>query len=81
MEDIHRIDEGAHLDEVIEWWYFNAIFDQDCDLPGWSLIQPILDVWRALPPRSFPNYAAGSWGPKEAEELLERDGRQWIKQS
>ncbi len=45
---------------------------------GWSLIQPILDVWKALPPRSFPNYRAGSWGPKEADELLERDGRQWI---
>lgn len=40
MEDIHRIDEGSHMDEVIEWWYFNAIFDQNCDLPGWSLIQP-----------------------------------------
>ncbi len=45
---------------------------------GWSLIQPILDVWKALPPRSFPNYAAGSWGPKESEELLERDKRQWV---
>ncbi len=45
---------------------------------GWSLIQPILDVWKALPPRSFPNYAAGSWGPKDAEELLERDGRRWV---
>jgi glucose-6-phosphate 1-dehydrogenase len=45
---------------------------------GWSLIQPVLDVWKALPPRSFPNYAAGSWGPREADELLERDGRHWI---
>jgi glucose-6-phosphate 1-dehydrogenase len=45
---------------------------------GWALIQPVLDVWKALPPRSFPNYAAGSWGPKEADELLERDGRHWI---
>jgi glucose-6-phosphate 1-dehydrogenase len=44
---------------------------------GWSVIQPILDVWRALPARDFPNYAAGSWGPVEAEELLERDGRAW----
>jgi glucose-6-phosphate 1-dehydrogenase len=44
---------------------------------GWHIIQPILDVWKALPPRSFPNYAAGTWGPKEAEELLERDGRNW----
>ena len=44
---------------------------------GWNVIQPILDVWHALPPRGFPNYAAGSWGPVEAEELLEKDGRQW----
>src|SRR5215469_16822873 len=44
---------------------------------GWNVIQPILDVWHALPPRGFPNYAAGSWGPLEAEELLERDGRAW----
>ena len=44
---------------------------------GWSVIQPILDVWHALPARGFPNYAAGSWGPIEGEELLERDGRSW----
>jgi glucose-6-phosphate 1-dehydrogenase len=44
---------------------------------GWSVVGPLLDVWKALPPRSFPNYAAGSWGPKEADALLERDGRQW----
>jgi glucose-6-phosphate 1-dehydrogenase len=44
---------------------------------GWNVIQPILDVWRALPARGFPNYAAGSWGPIEADDLLERDGRSW----
>ncbi|MGB2626462.1 MAG: glucose-6-phosphate dehydrogenase [Candidatus Acidiferrum sp.] len=44
---------------------------------GWKVIQPVLDVWHALPPRGFPNYSAGSWGPVEAEELLERDGRSW----
>jgi glucose-6-phosphate 1-dehydrogenase len=44
---------------------------------GWNVIQPILDVWHALPARGFPNYAAGSWGPVEAEELLEKDGRSW----
>jgi glucose-6-phosphate 1-dehydrogenase len=44
---------------------------------GWSVIEPVLDVWKALPPRSFPNYASGSWGPKEADELLEEDGREW----
>jgi glucose-6-phosphate 1-dehydrogenase len=46
---------------------------------GWSVVDPILDVWKALPPRNFPNYPAGSWGPLEAEELITRDGRQWRK--
>jgi glucose-6-phosphate 1-dehydrogenase len=44
---------------------------------GWSVVAPLLDVWKALPPREFPNYAAGTWGPKEADHLLERHGRQW----
>jgi glucose-6-phosphate 1-dehydrogenase len=44
---------------------------------GWRVIQPVLDVWSAVPPRSFPNYAAGSWGPAESDELLARDGRAW----
>jgi len=46
---------------------------------GWKVVSPIQDVWAALPPRAFPNYAAGSWGPREADELLEREGRQWRK--
>ncbi|HEX3352113.1 MAG TPA: glucose-6-phosphate dehydrogenase [Terriglobales bacterium] len=44
---------------------------------GWSVVSPMLDLWKALPPRNFPNYAAGTWGPKEAEDLMERDGRRW----
>ncbi len=44
---------------------------------GWCVVSPVLDVWRALPPRNFPNYPAGTWGPKDADELLERDGRRW----
>ncbi|NNM59635.1 MAG: glucose-6-phosphate dehydrogenase [Legionellales bacterium] len=45
---------------------------------AWGIIQPILDVWSALPPRDFPNYAAGTWGPKEADNLLNLDDRAWI---
>lgn len=44
---------------------------------GWSVVEPIIDVWKALPPRNFPNYAAGSWGPKEADDMMRRDGRKW----
>jgi glucose-6-phosphate 1-dehydrogenase len=44
---------------------------------GWNVIQPVIDLWHALPARGFPNYAAGSVGPKEADDLLTRDGREW----
>ena len=44
---------------------------------GWTVVDPVLDVWKALPPRKFPNYASGTWGPSEADQLLEVDGRKW----
>jgi len=43
---------------------------------AWALVDPILDYFQSNKPK-FPNYAAGSWGPHEADELLERDGRHW----
>ncbi len=46
---------------------------------GWSVVNPVLDVWKALPPRKFPNYASGTWGPAEADQLLQLDERQWRK--
>jgi glucose-6-phosphate 1-dehydrogenase len=44
---------------------------------GWRVIQPVLDLWSSTPAGNFPNYAAGSWGPAAADELLARDGRSW----
>ncbi|HYX30702.1 MAG TPA: glucose-6-phosphate dehydrogenase, partial [Pyrinomonadaceae bacterium] len=44
---------------------------------GWAVVKPIQEAWANSPPPSFPNYAAGSWGPIEADELLERDGQSW----
>jgi glucose-6-phosphate 1-dehydrogenase len=46
---------------------------------SWKIVAPIMDVWKALPPRDFPNYAAGTWGPKAADDLLARDGRKWLR--
>jgi len=45
---------------------------------AWRIATPILDVWSTLPPRDFPNYGAGTWGPRAADELIERDGRRWV---
>src|SRR5262249_26759708 len=45
---------------------------------GWWVVQPLPGVWRAPPPRDFPNYASGSWGPKDSVELMARSGREWF---
>ncbi len=46
---------------------------------AWQIIQPILDRWAKTPPPDFPNYEAGEWGPKEADELISRHSpaRRW----
>lgn len=44
---------------------------------GWEIVQSVLDVWSALPPRDFPNYHAGTWGPAAAGLLLKNDKRLW----
>ncbi|HLM02607.1 MAG TPA: glucose-6-phosphate dehydrogenase [Pyrinomonadaceae bacterium] len=44
---------------------------------SWQIVSPVLDIWHAIPARAFPNYQAGTWGPKEADDLLAHDGRSW----
>jgi glucose-6-phosphate 1-dehydrogenase len=42
----------------------------------WALVDTIVAAWSRDRP-VFPNYEAGTWGPRSAEELLRRDGRSW----
>ena len=52
-----------------------TLFDRgDSVEAAWSLVEPILDVWSAAKTAAVPQYASGSWGPKESDGLLERDG-------
>jgi glucose-6-phosphate 1-dehydrogenase len=46
---------------------------------AWRIVQPILDYWAVNPAADFPNYAAGTWGPLAAHDLIERDGRHWFE--
>ncbi len=51
-----------------------TLFDRsDSVEASWALVDPVI----AAPRPAFPNYPAGSWGPREADELLRRDGNQW----
>jgi glucose-6-phosphate 1-dehydrogenase len=44
---------------------------------AWAIVTAIHRAWADEPPPRFPNYEAGTWGPEEADRLLERDGRAW----
>ncbi len=44
---------------------------------GWSVVDPILRVWDSLGTHAIHAYAAGTWGPSEADALLAKDGRMW----
>jgi glucose-6-phosphate 1-dehydrogenase len=43
----------------------------------WALYTPVLDAWAKKVPQTFPNYAAGTWGPECGDELIGRDGHTW----
>lgn len=77
-----------HFGETVSTGYERLLFDcmigdatlfQRADMveASWQIVTPILDVWNAIPPRDFPNYEAGSWGPADADQLLINDGRSW----
>jgi glucose-6-phosphate 1-dehydrogenase len=42
----------------------------------WEFITPIIEAWQKQPPPNFPNYAAGTWGPADADKLVaDRQGK------
>ena len=46
---------------------------------AWRIAQPMLDTWASRPMGPESTYAAGSWGPHAAFDLIERTGRHWME--
>ena len=44
---------------------------------SWRIIDSITTAWKKMPASTVYPYRAGTWGPSEADDLIERDGRQW----
>jgi glucose-6-phosphate 1-dehydrogenase len=44
---------------------------------AWSVIDPILEYFERHPASTLPAYEPGTWGPKEADELLDSAGTRW----
>jgi glucose-6-phosphate 1-dehydrogenase len=49
---------------------------QDAVEASWAIVEPVLQSWAAQQ-FAFPNYAAGTWGPQAADEMLKRHGHTW----
>lgn len=44
---------------------------------AWAALMPVLEAWNTTPAEDFPNYAAGTDGPRSADTLLKRAGQEW----
>ncbi|MGH9758171.1 MAG: glucose-6-phosphate dehydrogenase, partial [Candidatus Acidiferrales bacterium] len=55
-----------------------TLFDRaDSVEAAWELVDPIRELWEKAAPPPFPNYTAGSEGPRAADDLLTSEGRAW----
>lgn len=76
---------GVQLAEAYERLLLDCILGdstlyarKDMTERGWEIVMPILNEWAATKDKvDFPNYEAGTWGPKESHDLIEREGRRW----
>jgi glucose-6-phosphate 1-dehydrogenase len=50
---------------------------RDAVVEAWKFVMPILDAWKNSRTRFLPEYRAGTWGPQEADRLIEADHREW----
>jgi glucose-6-phosphate 1-dehydrogenase len=57
---------------ILDAWLGDAMLFTRADEieEQWALVDAIVAAWRRDRP-SFPNYAAGTWGPKAAQELVQ----------
>jgi glucose-6-phosphate 1-dehydrogenase len=44
---------------------------------SWKFCMPILEAWGTERARDLPEYQCGTWGPREADRLIEADGHAW----
>ena len=44
---------------------------------AWRIVEPILNAWKSDDASPLCRYPAGSWGPRDADLLLAREGDRW----
>ena len=79
---------GCSIPEAYERLLFDAL-NGDASLftrsdgieKGWQFIDPIIRGWESKKAPRLASYKKGTWGPKEADAFLARDGRKWLQAS
>ena len=78
---------GVELPEAYERLLYDCMAGDSTLFPNiknievsWNFITKILSAWNDETPPVLPAYEPGSWGPKEADELITRDSRKWHNQ-
>ena len=76
---------GEHIDESYEKLLLDIfsgdqmLFNRSDELASsWQLISQIMEGWKKQASSSLSVYTPGTWGPKDADELIGQDGKKWI---
>jgi glucose-6-phosphate 1-dehydrogenase len=75
---------GSEVPEAYETLLLDALIGDatlfarhDFAEAAWQLVTPVHERWSAEGANDIPTYEAGEWGPREADELLAREGHRW----
>ena len=62
----------------MDYSYDRTLFTRsDAVEESWTYFDKILDYWKKYPETPLYGYPAGTWGPKEADVLIERSHAEW----
>lgn len=80
--------KGEYIPHPYENMIYNALVADRTFFPSfaqieeqWRITDSIADAWANLETPEFPNYRANTFGPIEAEKLLERNNHFWVKRT
>jgi glucose-6-phosphate 1-dehydrogenase len=75
---------GGHTPEAYERLLLDVMagdatlfMRRDAVEAAWEFVMPVINSWQQSRARYLPEYRAGTWGPLEADRLIEADGRHW----
>ena len=56
-----------------------TLFIRDDEIQhSWQLLEPLFEGWRDSDQSKLDFYPAGTWGPDSFQDLISKDGRNWI---